>query len=147
TSIALVPLLAAAGLLFVKMSGRGLGFTGGTSDKLESIPRFQVDIPLERLRKQVDRIGCALVGQNRDLVPADGALYALRDVSGTIAALPLIASSVMSKKLAGGAGAIGLDVRFGTGAFTTSEEEARELALAMIEIGRGAGRRVGAVLS
>jgi len=147
TSIALVPLLAAAGLLFVKMSGRGLGFTGGTIDKLESIPRFQVDIPLERLRKQVDRIGCALVGQNRDLVPADGALYALRDVTGTIDSLPLIASSVMSKKLAGGAGAIVLDVKFGTGAFMTSEEEARELALAMIEIGRGAGRRVGAVLS
>jgi pyrimidine-nucleoside phosphorylase len=147
TSIALVPLLAAAGLVFVKMSGRGLGHTGGTIDKLESIPGFETDFSLDRLQRQVERIGCALVGQSRDLAPADGALYALRDVTATVDSLPLIASSVMSKKLAAGAGAIILDVKFGAGAFIGGEVEAKELALAMIAIGEGAGRRVGAVLS
>ncbi|MEX2582709.1 MAG: thymidine phosphorylase [Gemmatimonadota bacterium] len=147
TSIALVPLLAAAGMTFVKMSGRGLGHTGGTIDKLESIPGFETDLTLDRLRGQVGRIGCALVGQSRDLVPADGALYALRGVTATVDSVPLIASSVMSKKLAAGARGIVLDVKYGTGAFMGSEAEAEALATAMIHIGTGAGRRVRAVLS
>jgi pyrimidine-nucleoside phosphorylase len=147
TSIALVPLLAAAGLTFVKMSGRGLGHTGGTIDKLESIPGFQVQLDSGRLRAQVARIGCALVGQSNTLVPADGVLYALRDVTATVDSLPLIASSVMSKKLAAGASAIVLDVKFGSGAFMRTQAEAEELGRAMVRIGSGAGRRVNALLS
>jgi pyrimidine-nucleoside phosphorylase len=147
TSLVLVPLLAAAGLAFVKMSGRGLGHTGGTLDKLESIPGFTVTLPLERMRAQVRRIGCALVGQSAELVPADGRLYALRDVTATVDCVPLIASSIMSKKLAGGAGAIVLDVKWGAGAFMQSADEARELAAALVGIGGGADRRTRAILS
>ena len=147
TSTALVPLVAAAGAAFVKMSGRGLGHTGGTLDKLESIPGFRGDLDAAALRNQVERIGCALVGQNPALVPADGALYALRDVTGTVDSVPLIASSIMAKKLAAGAGTIVLDVKYGEGAFLPDLEDARRLARAMVEIGRGAGRQVRAVLS
>lgn len=147
TSLVLVPLMAAVGVPFVKMSGRGLGHTGGTLDKLESIPGFLVELTLEALRAQVQRIGCALVGQSPRLVPADGILYALRDVTGTVESVPLIASSIMSKKLASGAGAIVLDVKYGSGAFMGSVEEARALARAMVGIGTGAGREVRAVLS
>lgn len=147
TSIVLVPLLAAAGLAFVKMSGRGLGHTGGTIDKLESIPGFQVQMALGRLREQVERIGCALVGQSPELAPADGALYALRDVTATVDSTPLIASSVMSKKLAAGARAIVLDVKYGAGSFMATEGAGEELAETMMRIGAGAGRRVSAVLS
>lgn len=147
TSIVLVPLLAAAGVAFAKMSGRGLGHTGGTLDKLESIPGFEVNLSPAALRAQVERIGCALVGQSPELVPADAALYSLRDVTRTVDSVPLIASSVMSKKLAAGAGAIVLDVKHGAGAFMATAEEARLLARTMVEIGVGAGRRVRAVIS
>ena len=147
TSIVLVPLMAEAGAAFVKMSGRGLGHTGGTLDKLEAIPGFRVELGVEEMRAQVRRIGCALVGQSPALVPADGALYALRDVTGTVASVPLIASSIMSKKLAGGAGTVVLDVKYGSGAFMATPEAARELASALVTIGEGAGRRTRAVLS
>ncbi|MBV9110967.1 MAG: thymidine phosphorylase [Gemmatimonadetes bacterium] len=147
TSIVLVPLMAAAGAAFVKMSGRGLGHTGGTLDKLESIPGFRVEIPLDEMRRQVERIGAALVGQSPELVPADGKLYALRDVTATVDSVPLIASSIMSKKLAGGARSIVLDVKWGSGAFMTTLEEARTLAGTLVRIGTGAGRATRAVLS
>ncbi|HEX8454660.1 MAG TPA: thymidine phosphorylase [Longimicrobium sp.] len=147
TSLVLVPLMAEAGAAFVKMSGRGLGHTGGTLDKLESIAGFRTELGLEEMSAQVRRIGCALVGQSPALVPADGALYSLRDVTATVDSVPLIASSIMSKKLAGGAGTIVLDVKWGSGAFMTTQEAARELAGALVRIGEGAGRRTRAVLS
>lgn len=147
TSLVLVPLMAAAGAAFVKMSGRGLGHTGGTLDKLEAIPGFRCDLPLDAMRAQVERIGCALVGQSPALVPADGVLYALRDVTATVDSVPLIASSIMSKKLAGGARSIVLDVKWGSGAFMRTAEEARLLARELVRIGEGAGRRTRAVLS
>jgi len=147
TSIVLVPLMAAAGAAFVKMSGRGLGHTGGTLDKLEAIPGFRVEIEPGAMRRQVERIGAALVGQSPALVPADGKLYALRDVTATVDSVPLIASSIMSKKLAGGARSIVLDVKWGSGAFMTTLEEARELARTLVRIGEGAGRSTRAVLS
>ncbi|CAA9304935.1 MAG: Pyrimidine-nucleoside phosphorylase [uncultured Gemmatimonadetes bacterium] len=147
TSIVLVPLMAEAGAAFVKMSGRGLGHTGGTLDKLEAIAGFRTALELDEMRAQVRRIGCALVGQSPELVPADGALYSLRDVTATVDSVPLIASSIMSKKLAGGASTIVLDVKWGSGAFMTTPEAARELARALVRIGEGAGRRTRAVLS
>ena len=147
TSIAVGPIVAACGVPFGKMSGRGLGHTGGTLDKLESIPGFRVELTTEEFVAQVREIGLAIVGQSADLVPADKKLYALRDVTATVDIVPLIASSIMSKKLAAGADAIVLDVKVGDGAFMKTLADARVLSEAMIELGRRAGREVVCLLT
>ncbi|MGC9335693.1 MAG: thymidine phosphorylase, partial [Anaerolineae bacterium] len=147
TTLVVAPLVAAAGVYMGKMSGRGLGFTGGTLDKLESIPGFRADLSVEAFRAQLERIGVVVTGQSAGLVPADGQLYALRDVTATVDSLPLIASSIMSKKIAAGANGIVLDVKVGQGAFMETEEEAEELAELMVYIGTKMGRKVRAVLS
>lgn len=146
-TLVLGPLLASLGAKFAKMSGRGLGHTGGTIDKLESIPGYQVERSVDDFIEQVNNIGIAIVGQSGDVAPADKKLYALRDVTATVDVIPLIASSIMSKKLASGADAIVLDVKVGHGAFMKTEEEAIQLAELMVSIGRLAGKKMTAILT
>ncbi|MFA9445161.1 thymidine phosphorylase [Egicoccus sp. AB-alg6-2] len=147
TTLIVGPLLAAAGCQVAKLSGRGLGHTGGTLDKLESIPGLRVDLGADELEAQVERIGLAVAAATQDLVPADKRLYALRDVTATVASPALIASSVMSKKLAGGAQHVLLDVKAGDGAFMESVPEAHDLAQLCVEIGEAHGRRTGALVT
>ena len=147
TSIAVGPIVAACGVPVGKMSGRGLGHTGGTLDKLEAIPGYRVELTTDELVAQLRDVGVAIVGQSASLVPADKKLYALRDVTATVDIVPLIASSIMSKKLAAGAQAIVLDVKVGDGAFMKTIDQARDLAIVMREIGRQAGREVVCLLT
>ncbi len=147
TTLVVAPILAAAGCRVAKLSGRGLGHTGGTLDKLEAIPGFRTGLAIRELHAQVERVGLAVAAATSDLVPADKRLYALRDVTGTVPSPALIASSVMSKKLAGGASTIILDVKCGDGAFLATEAEARALAELCVRIGTAHGRRTGALVT
>jgi pyrimidine-nucleoside phosphorylase len=146
-SLALAPLVASCGLSVPMMSGRGLGHTGGTLDKLESIPGFRTDLPLDAVRRQVERIGCAMIGQTPEIAPADKRLYALRDVTATVECIPLIAASIMSKKLCEGLSGLVLDVKQGSGAFITDPERSRELAETMIRLGEQRGCHTVALLT
>ena len=147
TTLVVEPLVSACGLPVGKMSGRGLGFSGGTLDKIESIPGFRINLTTEEFLLQLEQVGLVLAGQTADLAPADGKLYALRDVTGTVQSIPLIASSVMSKKIAGGAHAIVLDVKVGLGAFMSNKEDAYTLAKLMVDIAHLAGRKAVALIS
>lgn len=147
TTLVVLPLVAACGIPVAKMSGRGLGFTGGTLDKMESITGWHPDLSLPAFKQQVSKIGLALAGQTAALAPADGKLYALRDVTATVGSLPLIAASIMSKKLAAGSDGIVLDVKVGSGAFLKSVDEGRRLAKTMVDIATDAGRQATAILS
>ena len=147
TSLVLVPMVASLGVKMAKMSGRGLGHTGGTLDKLESIPGFSIDVPHQQFLRQLDEVGMVIAGQTADLVPADKKMYALRDVTATVNSIPLIVSSIMSKKLAAGAGTIVLDVKVGKGSFMKTEDDARELAQRMVDVGTLAGRNTVAVIT
>jgi pyrimidine-nucleoside phosphorylase len=146
TTLVIGPIVACLGVPVGKMSGRGLAFSGGTLDKLESIAGFRVDLTIEQFKQQLREIGLVVAGQTQELAPADGKLYALRDVTGTVQSMPLIASSIMSKKIAAGADAIVLDVKVGQGAFMATEAEAVELAQQMVQIGRGLDRRMSALI-
>jgi len=147
TSLIVAPIVAALGGKVSKMSGRGLGHTGGTVDKLESVPGYRTTLSEEEFLSQVDRIGLALIGQSGNLTPADKKLYALRDVTATVDSIPLITSSIMSKKLAAGSHNIVLDVKVGSGAFMKNETDAEELATQMVDIGKSCGRNIAAVLT
>ena len=147
TSLILCPMVAACGLKIAKMSGRGLGHTGGTVDKLESIPGYKTTLTAEQFLQQVEQVGVAVIGQSGNLTPADKKLYALRDVTATVDSLPLITSSIMSKKLAAGAHSIVLDVKIGSGAFMKTLEDGQKLAESMVRIGKACGRNVVAVMS
>src|SRR6266550_4342461 len=146
-TLVLAPLAAALGLAVAKLSGRGLGHTGGTLDKLESIPGLRTDLSPEQLERQVEKIGCAVAGQSKDLVPADGSLYALREATATVPSVPLIAASVMSKKLAVGTDLILLDVKTGSGAFMKTPEGAADLAQACIALADEWGRPAKAAVT
>ena len=147
TSLIVAPIVASLGVNVAKMSGRGLGHTGGTIDKLESIPGFRTQLREEEFFSQVEKIGISIISQSKNLVPADKILYALRDVTGTVNSIPLIASSIMSKKLAAGAEIIELDVKTGSGAFMKSEEDAKALAEQMVKIGKANGRKTSALVT
>ncbi|HLV80768.1 MAG TPA: thymidine phosphorylase, partial [Chthonomonadaceae bacterium] len=147
TTLIVVPMLAALGVPMLKMSGRGLGFSGGTVDKLESIPGFRTNLSVGEAKAQVERIGAALIAQSKELAPADGILYALRDVTATIASIPLIASSILSKKLAGGAQRIVLDVKVGRGSFMKTRAQAESLARTLVDLGKEAGVPTSAALT
>lgn len=147
TTLIVAPIVAALGGKVAKMSGRGLGHTGGTVDKLEAVPGFRTTLTPEEFRRQVEDIGVAVIGQSGNLTPADKKLYALRDVTATVDSLPLIASSIMSKKLAAGSRSIVLDVKCGSGAFMKTEADGRALAQAMVDIGKACGRSVAALIT
>lgn len=147
TSLVLVPLVACCGVRMAKMSGRGLGFTGGTLDKMESIPGIRVDLSVDAFEKQVTDVGCAIIGQTAELAPADKVLYALRDVTATVDCLPLVVSSILSKKLAAGCDVVVLDVKTGSGAIMDTPEKSRQLAETMVRIGSLSGKKFSAVIT
>ena len=147
TSLVLVPLVAACGVKMAKMSGRGLGFTGGTLDKMESIDGLSVNIEIEQFKKQVTEVGCAIIGQTAELAPADKVLYALRDVTATVDCMPLVVSSILSKKLAAGCDVVVLDVKSGSGAIMDTPEKSRKLAEMMVRIGNLSGKRFSALIT
>ena len=147
TTLIIGPIVASCGVPVVKMSGRGLGYTGGTIDKLESIPGYRTNLEDEEIIKQIKDIGLVVTGQTGDLAPMDNAIYALRDVTGTVSSIPLIASSIMSKKIAGGAEKILIDIKVGNGALLQTKKDANELSRLMIEIGKIYGREVKTIIS
>ena len=147
TTLVIVPIVAACGSTVIKMSGRGLGYTGGTIDKLESIPGYKIDLSDSQIEKQVHDIGCVITGQTADLVPMDKAIYALRDVTSTVCSIPLIASSIMSKKIAAGADKILIDIKVGNGALITNRSDAKKLSDLMVSIGKFYNREVRTIIS